>query len=149
MNKYLLLIAAIVSWLATCPAEAQETAKKPPSSKTAVRFAIGDIHGDYVSFIKLLGKLGLVDSKLSWSGGRKELIQTGDIFDRGPGLLRLAFELHEELDGGAGAGLSGQDRGVESRPRRGSGWGLCGDEGLSRSGGRAGTQGREDRHRTI
>ena len=100
MNKYLLLIAAIVSWLATCPAEAQETAKKPPSSKTAVRFAIGDIHGDYVSFIKLLGKLGLVDSKLSWSGGRKELIQTGDIFDRGPG-SRAAVELLMKLEGEA------------------------------------------------
>ena len=97
MNKHLLLIMAIVSWLAACPAEAQETAKKPPSSKTAVRFAIGDIHGDYASFTKLLGKLGLVDSKLRWIGGRKELIQTGDIFDRGPG-SRAAVELLMKLE---------------------------------------------------
>ena len=100
MNRYLLLIPVIVSSLAACPVDAQETAKKLPSSKTAVRFAIGDIHGDYVSFTKLLGKLGLVDAKLDWKGGKKELIQTGDIFDRGPG-SRAAVELLMKLEGQA------------------------------------------------
>ena len=102
MKKHLLLILAVaaVAWLAAPPAPAQDTAKKRPSSKTAVRFAIGDIHGDYESFIKLLGRLGLVDSKLNWSGASRELVQTGDIFDRGPG-SRAAVELLMKLEGQA------------------------------------------------
>ena len=62
MKKALLLILAVaaLACLAPRPAPAQEAAKKLPPSATAVRFAIGDIHGDYKSFVKLLGRLGLV-----------------------------------------------------------------------------------------
>ena len=102
MKKHLLLILAVAApaWLAPQEAPAQEAAKKPPSSKTAVRFAIGDIHGDYASFIKLLGRLELIDKDLNWSGGTRELVQTGDIFDRGPG-SRAAVELLMKLEGEA------------------------------------------------
>ncbi|MFP6739271.1 MAG: metallophosphoesterase, partial [Planctomycetota bacterium] len=100
MKKHLLLTLAVAALSLAGAAHSQEGVKKPPSSKTAVRFAIGDIHGDYKSFVKLLGRLGLVDRDLKWLGGKKELVQTGDIFDRGPG-SRAAVELLMKLEGEA------------------------------------------------
>ncbi len=100
MKKHLLLTLAVAALSLAGPARSQEGVKKLPSSKTAVRFAIGDIHGDYKSFVKLLGRLGLIDQKLKWIGGKKELVQTGDIFDRGPG-SRAAVELLMKLEGEA------------------------------------------------
>ncbi len=100
MKKHLLLTLAVTALSLAGPARSQESAKKIPASKTAVRFAIGDIHGDYKSFVKLLGRLGLIDKKLKWAGGKKELVQTGDIFDRGPG-SRAAVELLMKLEGEA------------------------------------------------
>ena len=100
MKKYLLLTLAVTALSLAGPARSQESVKKIPASKTAVRFAIGDIHGDYKSFVKLLGRLGLIDQKLKWVGGKKELVQTGDIFDRGPG-SRAAVELLMKLEGEA------------------------------------------------
>lgn len=46
--------------------------------------AVGDIHGDFDQFIKLIQHLGLVDKKLRWVGGDTHLVQLGDIPDRGP-----------------------------------------------------------------
>ena len=100
MKKHLLLTLAVTALSLAGPARSQESVKKIPASKTAVRFAIGDIHGDYKSFVKLLGRLGLIDQKLKWTGGKKELVQTGDIFDRGPG-SRAAVELLMKLEGEA------------------------------------------------
>ena len=100
MKKHLLLTLAVAALSLAGAAHSQEGVKKPPSSKTAVRFAIGDIHGDYKSFVKLLGRLGLVGRDLKWVGGKKELVQTGDIFDRGPG-SRAAVELLMKLEGEA------------------------------------------------
>ena len=100
MKKHLLLTLAVLTLSLAGPARSQESTKKLPASKTAVRFAIGDIHGDYKSFVKLLGRLGLIDQKLKWIGGKKELVQTGDIFDRGPG-SRSAVELLMKLEGEA------------------------------------------------
>lgn len=45
---------------------------------------VGDIHGEYDGFIRILRHAGLVDNALNWCGGRDKLIQMGDIFDRGP-----------------------------------------------------------------
>ena len=100
MKKHLLLTLAVTALSLAGPARSQESVKKPHPSKTAVRFAIGDIHGDYKSFVKLLGRLGLIDQELKWTGGKKELVQTGDIFDRGPG-SRAAVELLMKLEGEA------------------------------------------------
>ena len=100
MKKHLLLTLAVLALSLAGPARSQESTKKLPASKTAVRFAIGDIHGDYKSFVKLLGRLGLIDQKLKWIGGKKELVQTGNIFDRGPG-SRSAVELLMKLEGEA------------------------------------------------
>ncbi len=46
--------------------------------------AIGDVHGDYDQFLKALRASNLIDNKMNWSGGKTHLVQTGDVFDRGP-----------------------------------------------------------------
>jgi len=45
--------------------------------------AIGDLHGDYAQYLKVLGDAGLVDARGRWSGGETHLVQTGDVPDRG------------------------------------------------------------------
>jgi len=45
--------------------------------------AIGDLHGDYGQYIKVMGSAGLIDQRGKWSGGKTHLVQTGDITDRG------------------------------------------------------------------
>ena len=56
--------------------------------------AIGDLHGDFDNFVKILRGTHLVDSDLHWTGDKTHLVQMGDIMDRGDearkilGLLR-------------------------------------------------------------
>lgn len=52
--------------------------------------AFGDVHGDYVQFVRLLKQAGLVDEKLKWSGGEAHFVQLGDILDRGPDSRKIA-----------------------------------------------------------
>ncbi len=46
--------------------------------------AVGDIHGDYDQFIKVLQDSGTIDRKANWAGGKLHLVQLGDVPDRGP-----------------------------------------------------------------
>ena len=46
--------------------------------------AVGDVHGDYEQFTRLLAEAGLINKKGKWTGGKAHLVQTGDIPDRGP-----------------------------------------------------------------
>ncbi|MBM3811968.1 MAG: metallophosphatase [Acidimicrobiia bacterium] len=59
--------------------------------------AIGDVHGDYTRFVKILKATGLVDERLRWSGGKTHLVQTGDVTDRGPD-SRKAMDLLMKLE---------------------------------------------------
>ncbi len=45
--------------------------------------AIGDVHGDFDDFCRMLKELGLADSQNHWTGGKAILVQTGDVIDRG------------------------------------------------------------------
>jgi len=45
--------------------------------------AIGDVHGDYENFVRLLRSAELIDGGDHWIGGKTHLIQTGDVLDRG------------------------------------------------------------------
>ena len=45
--------------------------------------AIGDLHGDYKQYMKVMQSAGLVNAKGKWSGGKTHLVQTGDLTDRG------------------------------------------------------------------
>lgn len=53
--------------------------------------AIGDLHGDFEAYIDVLHSAGLVnESGRRWTGGSTQLVQLGDVLDRGPdGLLIL------------------------------------------------------------
>lgn len=53
---------------------------KPPRQL----FAVGDVHGQYEAFVRILRHAKLVDAQLNWCGGRNRLLQIGDILDRGP-----------------------------------------------------------------
>jgi len=50
---------------------------------TARIIAIGDIHGSIDGIKSILRATGLIDGNNKWSGGRTQLLQTGDYTDRG------------------------------------------------------------------
>ena len=73
----------------------------PQSAKAAGPrvVAIGDVHGAFDQFVEILQTAGLVDAKRQWIGGTTVLVQTGDVFDRGPKVreaLDLLMRLEEE-----------------------------------------------------
>ncbi len=59
--------------------------------------AVGDIHGDYKAFIKILKGTGLIDNKLHWTGGKTHLVQIGDVMDKGD-YPREIFDLMMRLE---------------------------------------------------
>ncbi len=67
--------------------------------------AIGDIHGSLDGFTAILKKTGLIDGQHKWTGGRTQLLQTGDYTDRGDGTravmdLLMALERQAKDAGG-------------------------------------------------
>jgi len=63
--------------------------------------AVGDIHGDYKAFTKILKGTGLIDGELHWTGGKTHLVQIGDVMDRGPDAKKI-FDLMMRLEKEAG-----------------------------------------------
>jgi hypothetical protein len=59
--------------------------------------AVGDIHGDYDNFVKILKRAGIVDERLSWIAGETHFVQTGDIMDRGD-YAKDSFDLLMRLE---------------------------------------------------
>jgi hypothetical protein len=79
---------------------------------TATLFAIGDIHGSIDGFRSILKATGLADATGKWTGGRAQLIQTGDYTDRGEGTravldLLMALEPQAKSAGGRAFALLG------------------------------------------
>jgi len=61
--------------------------------------AIGDVHGKYTELVAQLQLAGLIDAKNQWIGGKTNLVQTGDILDRGPEsrkVMDLLMSLEEQ-----------------------------------------------------
>jgi hypothetical protein len=74
--------------------------------------AIGDIHGEFDGFTRILQAAGLTDTAGKWIGGRAQLIQTGDYTDRGAGTravldLLMALEPQARRAGGRAFALLG------------------------------------------
>jgi hypothetical protein len=74
--------------------------------------AIGDIHGSIDGFKSILKATGLADATGKWTGGRAQLIQTGDYVDRGEGTravldLLMALEPQARDAGGRAFALLG------------------------------------------
>jgi hypothetical protein len=62
--------------------------------------AVGDVHGAYERFAAILHSAGIVDENGRWSGGRAQLVQTGDVLDRGTD-TRRCLDLLMRLEGEA------------------------------------------------
>jgi hypothetical protein len=67
--------------------------------------AVGDIHGDYGNFIKILKKAGIMDDSFSWVAGKTHFVQNGDVMDRGDyakSILDLIIKLQKEAEEAGG-----------------------------------------------
>lgn len=64
--------------------------------------AVGDIHGDCKQLVSVLRLAKVVDQANHWIGGKTHLVQTGDIFDRGPE-SKKAMDLLMDLEPQASA----------------------------------------------
>ncbi|MCK4644934.1 MAG: metallophosphoesterase [Candidatus Aminicenantes bacterium] len=67
--------------------------------------AVGDVHGDYDSFVKILRGTGLIDNLGHWTGGKTHLVQIGDVMDKGDnarGILDLIMRLETEAEKAGG-----------------------------------------------
>lgn len=72
------LTVALLSWAAL--------QVPPPAAVTPLSriVAIGDVHGGFDEFVHVLQDAGVINRRRQWSGGRTQVVQTGDILDRGP-----------------------------------------------------------------
>ena len=57
--------------------------------------AIGDVHGDYNSYLTTLQEAGVVNRRGKWVAGNTHLVQVGDIPDRGPDTLKIIGHLQK------------------------------------------------------
>jgi hypothetical protein len=69
--------------------------------------AVGDLHGDYENFVKILTQIPIpiVNGDLHWAAGNTHLVQMGDIMDRGPDakkILDLLMNLEKEAEAADG-----------------------------------------------
>ncbi len=59
--------------------------------------AVGDIHGDFAAFRKLLIETGIINKRNRWIAGETHFVQVGDVPDRGPD-SRKAMDLLMKLE---------------------------------------------------
>lgn len=59
--------------------------------------AIGDIHGDFAAFRKLLIETNIINKRNRWIAGKTHFVQVGDVPDRGPD-SRKAMDLLMKLE---------------------------------------------------
>ena len=67
--------------------------------------AVGDIHGDYENYIRVLGDAGIVNRRGNWIAEETHFVQLGDLPDRGPDSYKIIehmkqLEMQAEKDGG-------------------------------------------------
>jgi len=82
---------------ATRPATTQPTDPRDSFGCVERIVAVGDVHGDYEQFVKVLQVAKVINSKLDWIGGRTHLVQAGDVLDRAPD-SRKAMDLLAKLE---------------------------------------------------
>lgn len=93
MNRYSLLLVFLL--LIVSGSAAAEAVKVDDYHWTGIEriVAIGDLHGDYEQYIRVMRSAGLLDKKDKWSGGETHLVQTGDVTDRGPDSRKIIDHL--------------------------------------------------------
>ena len=88
-----IMIATIVALALFVPACGQRD-----TGATVERIvAVGDVHGDFDQFVRVLRAAEVIDAGHRWIGGKTHLVQTGDVLDRGPD-SRKAMDLLRELE---------------------------------------------------
>lgn len=68
-------------------------------------FVVGDVHGEYEHLRELLTNAGLIGQGMHWTGGTKQVVFVGDLFDRGPDVtpvLWLLYRLEREARAAGG-----------------------------------------------
>ena len=60
--------------------------------------AIGDVHGDYGNYLKVLEGAGIVNARGQWAAGETHLVQLGDVPDRGDDTLKIIAHLKKLSD---------------------------------------------------
>ena len=70
---------------------------KPDPKRTERIVVVRDIHGDFNRFVELLRLAEVIDSKNRWSAKNTQLVQLGDLADRGPDTMKV-IELLRELE---------------------------------------------------
>ena len=66
---------------------------------------VGDIHGAYAEFVRLLQATHVVDESLGWTGGKTHLVSLGDLLDRGAesrNVMDLLMRLQPEASAAGG-----------------------------------------------
>src|SRR5262245_1211749 len=94
-HVFSLIFAVAMTTFAAAPAFAQQDAFD--GVKRVV--AVGDVHGGFDQFVKILRDAGVIDQKNQWVGGATHLVQTGDVLDRGPDsrkVLDLLMDLEKD-----------------------------------------------------
>lgn len=89
------LVAALA--LSLVETSAQRAADPCAIDGVARIVAIGDVHGAFEGFVRILRAAKLVDARNRWIGGATHLVQTGDVVDRGAG-SRQALDLLRRLE---------------------------------------------------
>ena len=91
------LVLAAGAFLATAVPSAAEDGCNVRNVQRVV--AVGDVHGAYDNFVRVLQMTRLVDEGTNWIGGRTHFVQTGDLLDRGARtreVLDLMMRLEKE-----------------------------------------------------
>ena len=92
------LVVAAAMFVAFAAASGCATAASKSSWTDVERVvAVGDVHGDYAQFVRVLTDSQLIDDEGDWSGGKAHLVQIGDVLDRGPD-SRKAMDLLMKLE---------------------------------------------------
>jgi hypothetical protein len=98
-------MAAVVALAYASPAAARLDGSSCDLSTSGRIVAVGDIHGAYDQFVKILQAARLIDGRQRWSGGAAVLVQTGDVLDRGAAprrVLDLLRRLEREAERAGG-----------------------------------------------
>jgi Calcineurin-like phosphoesterase len=57
--------------------------------------AIGDLHGDYANYIRVLEAAGIIDARGQWIAGETHVVQLGDVPDRGDDTEKIIAHLRK------------------------------------------------------
>lgn len=91
--KSILLMIIALKFMAVNPYASPTLADKQTNLPTII--AIGDMHGDYDVYRRLMLASGLMNMDGNWSGGKTIFVQTGDIPDRGPDTRKIIESLQQ------------------------------------------------------